>query len=212
MRIFSEQAKRNPVQLAFEIILLVLIVGIIGCFFLIFFAPGTGEKGAARRAACLSNVKQITSAAALYADDNNDCLPPHFTFDGPAEAGLFVASLGPNLYKDRLRGWEGVFVCPYDFPSFRNGTSVTGEQTIPGKMSYVHCNSLKKIIPDFGGGKRILNVTAVANPETTAFIRDPIRLTDNGVPHSAHDTSTDFTFGFLDGHAKRKREKYAADL
>ncbi len=212
MRIFSDQAKKNRFQMVFEIILLILILGVLGGFFLIVIVPGINENRAMRKSECLSNVKQITTAAILYANDNDDCLPPHFTFDGQSEASWFVASTGPSLHKNGQSGSDYLFVCPYDRHSFREGNPVAGELAIPGKMSYVHCNSLKRIIPDYDIGKRILNVTAVANPETTAYLRDPIRSTENGVPHSAHGTSSDFTFGFLDGHAGQKKEKYAADL
>lgn len=189
----------------------VLICGCGGFFYLFFFPPYGYPKQAAKRTACLSNIKQLNLASIMYGTDNNDEFPPEFTFDGDRAAGKYMTSLNPYLkpIRDNL---YSPFICNFDASAIRDKIPLKGEQGLPGKMSYVHATSLKNVIPDFEKCKRILKETTVPDPATTIYLRDPIREKVNGVPQSRHGDNQGFNFGYLDGHAKNRKENFENDL
>ena len=81
-------------------------------------------------------------------------------------------------------------------------------------MSYVHCLSLRGLVPEYNLGKRVLMVSVLADTSKVAYLRDPIRGfgTSNMKggeskssapsflsPHGAH-----FSVSYLDGHVHSK--------
>lgn len=158
--------------------------------FPIFATPTHGH-----RPSCLTHMKQTLLAAIMYQSDADDKLPPYFTFDGKEAAMKFVAAIKPYLKN------EDLFLCPQD-----KGYPTNIEASPYEKMSYVHPNALKGIIPNFGKGNRTVIATEIIQSlETTSYLRDPIRYDpkeDNKQLRSPHGEK--FNIAFLDGHTKAR--------
>ena len=107
---------------------------------------------------------------------------------------------------------DSVFRCPFDMAFYVPGDQLENRPSIMVDMTYVHTDALKRAIPDFANGKRILKTSFVPEPEKVSYLRDPIRGTLDRIPQSLHGPSEGFNISFLDGHAKRKKENYTADL
>ena len=100
-----------------------------------------------------------------------------------------------------------IFLCPQEQISTKRKTvETTVQEGIAGKMDYVHCLSLRGVIPDFSSGKRLLKLTAVKNPESVPYMRDPIRGHGEakGVNGKAilSPHGSGFVVSFIDGHVK----------
>ena len=206
MRIFSENARKNTYQLVLEIVLIVLILGIIALFLLPVLGLSMSDKESSTKTLCLSNLKQISTAVVTYSEDNNDCLPPHFTFDGVSESRNLMTSLFPYL-----KNPQTVFTCPSD--KLAPPPNI-GKPGIPDQMSYVSCSVLKNLIPHFGDGNRLVDLSKdIVNPAQTGYLRDPLRGTGSvkdskGIVHEKANLSPHgegFAVAFLDGHAKRMK-------
>ncbi|MEI7987197.1 MAG: DUF1559 domain-containing protein [Armatimonadota bacterium] len=151
---------------------------------------------------CISNLKQITLANIMYSSDYDDCLPQNFSFDGPESASKFVTTIFPYLKN------KPTYICPED-----KDFSQTSQEGIPGLMSYVHCLTLRGVIPEYSTGKRRLNLSDIENPSQTPLMRD--RIVGFGQYKSTkHESQSDgkshflsvhggrFSLSFADGHTK----------
>lgn len=68
--------KKNETRRGFTLIELLVVIAIIAILAAILFPVFARAKNAAKRSECLSNVKQLTTAALMYAGDNNEKVPP----------------------------------------------------------------------------------------------------------------------------------------
>ncbi len=164
------------------------------------------SKADAKRVACQSQVKLITLAAIMYSADNNDEFPRNFTFDGQTNGRQFMSDVMPYSKN------ETIFRCPFDTAIYEPGDQLEDRPSKVLDMTYVHTNALKRAIPNFDYGSRILKPSSIPEPEKVSYLRDPIRGTKVGIPQSLHGDDQGFNISFLDGHVKRKRENYTADL
>jgi len=201
MRIFSEQAKTSRLHFGLELIVGLVMTAIIGIMLIIVFSR-SGYRPI--RSICLSRLKQLSTATLMYIDDNNDCFPPYFTFDGPgATQKLVDVTLVYTKNKD-------VYLCPLD-----DRMNQPNQEGLADKMSYVHSLTLRGVIPEFSTGKRVLRQSDVESAATTPFLRDPIR--GYGLPESKNSQPPQdgkshfksphnflFNLAYLDGHAKSK--------
>ncbi|MBU4377116.1 MAG: DUF1559 domain-containing protein [Candidatus Omnitrophica bacterium] len=101
-----------------ELLVVIVIIGILAA--LIIPAMGAAREGA-RRAMCANNLRQIGVALYMYADDNNDSLPPCTTFSymntiwiGSLNQKQGLGYLYPS-YVDDLN----IMYCPSAKPSMR---------------------------------------------------------------------------------------------
>jgi hypothetical protein len=197
MRIFSKKAKQSRLHFALELIVGLVLFALIVIALLFVFSRG-GYRSP--RAACISRLKQLTTATLMYADDNNDCYPPYYTFDGPeATQKLIDVTLVYSKNKD-------IYLCPQD-----NDTIQPGQEGLEGKMTYVDSLTLRGIIPEFSTGKRVLRQSDVKDVAMTPFLRDPIRGYGLAEPKSKEQKpqfmsphGARFILSYLDGHAKAK--------
>ncbi|MEI7987199.1 MAG: hypothetical protein WCI55_16370 [Armatimonadota bacterium] len=189
-----------------QIVYGVVVVQILVCALYFAFPFGGHSKVDSKRAACISNLKQITLAAILYAEDNNETFPGNFTFDGQTNERKFMTDLMPYSKSDTI------FRCLFDTAIYEPGDQLEDRPTKVLDMTYVHTNALKRAIPNFDSGSRILKPSSIPDPASVSYLRDPIRGTEAGVPRSLHGVEQGFNISFLDGHVKRKKENYTADL
>ena len=121
---------------AFTLIELLVVIAIIAVLAAILFPVFARARESARRTSCLSNLRQLNTAFALYAQDVDELLPA--ATDGFPGAGLsggwvyytvFPANQTPRSY-DVTRGGlypyvknAQVFICPSDAQGKRSGDS-----------------------------------------------------------------------------------------
>ncbi len=201
MRIFSEQAKTSRLHFVLELIVGLVMTAIIGIMLILVFSRSGYRPN---RSICLSRLKQLSTATLMYTDDNNDCYPPYFTFDGPETPQKLI-----DVTMDYTKN-KDVYLCPLD-----DKTNQPNQEGLADKMSYVHSLTLRGVIPEFSTGKRVLRQSDVEAAATTPFLRDPIR--GYGLPESKNSQPPQdgkshfksphnflFNLSFLDGHAKSK--------
>jgi prepilin-type processing-associated H-X9-DG protein len=99
-----------------ELLVVIAIIGILAAMLL----PALNKaRQTAKKASCLSNVKQITLACTMYASDNDECLP--FGVTAPTDLAKYVTDLATNPYVQDIIGPQianipghitQVFKCP----------------------------------------------------------------------------------------------------
>jgi prepilin-type processing-associated H-X9-DG protein len=143
----------------------------------------------ARLVECLSHVRQLQHAALLYADDNDDVLPPNALAGTPAGAGWVpgtymnwttsqantnVATLASTLFSQYHGRNSRLYKCPADTERAANGDRLRSfamnsqmghiETTIPGPFPATYTP------PNFNPGWRVFKRT------TDLLVHDPARL------------------------------------
>lgn len=110
---------------AFTLIELLVVIAIIAILAAILFPVFAQAKEAAKKTACLSNVKQIGLAMMLYLNDNddyypgNDQLEPSSTNSNPSDTRMpYDMQLNPYV-----KNW-GIFSCPDDSAPRNDPSSV----------------------------------------------------------------------------------------
>jgi prepilin-type N-terminal cleavage/methylation domain-containing protein len=94
---------------AFTLIELLVVIAIIAILAAILFPVFAQAREAARKAACLSNMKQIGLAAGMYSTDYDELIVP----SNMGNAGATVS--WPSLLQPYTKN-EGIFVCPSGEP------------------------------------------------------------------------------------------------
>ncbi|HUT74749.1 MAG TPA: prepilin-type N-terminal cleavage/methylation domain-containing protein [Armatimonadota bacterium] len=117
----------------FTLIELLVVIAIIAILAAILFPVFARAREAARKATCLSNVRQITLACLMYANDYDDCLPAadanqmsgqaHVLTRSPVAIAPLTAPLvdvttDPGRVRDKLWGaYRGEFLGHYVYPT-----------------------------------------------------------------------------------------------
>jgi prepilin-type N-terminal cleavage/methylation domain-containing protein len=135
-----------PMKRAFTLIELLVVIAIIAILAAILFPVFAQAKQSAKKASCLSNLKQLGVAFFMYAGDNDDNLPAPITNSGGATPPTWViGTSGGTLFNDRggiypyvkQRGNGGstnVFACP-NAAAAPQGTPISA--TAPPGQNYV---------------------------------------------------------------------------
>jgi prepilin-type processing-associated H-X9-DG protein len=176
----------------------VITCGVVAFAAIIYPIFATARMGSPKN--CGTHLKSVVLANIMYTGDNNDSLSPFYTFDGPESAQMYVTSLHSYLKNDDF------YRCPDD-----KSSPQLNQEGIPGKISYVHCLSIRGVIPEFSTGKRILNLNLVDKPSEIPFMRDPIRGygkddsdAKTSAPNFLSPHGTRFIIGYLDGHTRSR--------
>lgn len=196
-----EPTMPNRKRLIAKSVGVILIFSIIAAILYPVFAQ---SRDGSPRSACISHLKQLSVAAILYTEDNNECYPPYYTFDGPGTTQKLIDVT--MVYSKN----QDVYHCPQD-----NSSIQPNQEGLTDKMSYVNSLALRGVIPEFSTGKRVLRQSDVEAGATTPFLRDPIR--GYGLPESKNSQPPQdgkshfksphnflFNLAYLDGHAKSR--------
>jgi prepilin-type N-terminal cleavage/methylation domain-containing protein/prepilin-type processing-associated H-X9-DG protein len=107
MRIDSFRPRQRT-QRAFTLIELLVVIAIIAILAAILFPVFARARENARKASCQSNLKQVASAALMYAQDYDETLPPSAIYELPYPTGL---NWWPDLLHPYTKNWQ-VAICP----------------------------------------------------------------------------------------------------
>lgn len=139
----------------FTLIELLVVIAIIAILAAMLFPVFNSARESGRRAACASNLKQISTALDLYLSSNNDRYPPawrpkfvgelHPTFPDPAVTAAGVTNLSATNVPVYIT-WDAlllpytknreVFRCPSDGYARGPAVTIAGRQFTPQARSY----------------------------------------------------------------------------
>src|ERR1039457_1707207 len=97
----SAAMARSCRRRGFTLIELLVVIAIIGILAAMLLPALNKARQTAKKASCLNNVKQITLACIMYANDNDECLPFGVTFSGDSS---FLTGMTTNLYVQDIIG------------------------------------------------------------------------------------------------------------
>jgi prepilin-type N-terminal cleavage/methylation domain-containing protein len=105
--------KKNTKEKAFTLIELLVVIAIIAILAGLLLPALAGAKERGRRASCISNLRQMTIASHIYANDNTDHVFPGLRDNGE----WYVLSLSTPVYSyiSNMYG-DKVFDCPNLYP------------------------------------------------------------------------------------------------
>ncbi len=95
-----EGSRRRRSECGFTLIELLVVIGIIAILLAILIPTVRAAREQARRAICLSNLRQLTTAWLAYADDNDGKLVKGFAFSN--------YKLDDGGLKRAFNGWAGM--------------------------------------------------------------------------------------------------------
>jgi len=120
---------------AFTLIELLVVVCIIGILAAVMGGAVSRSKGAARRIACVNNLKQWGQGAYMYTADNQERLPRESPQDGINTWEMTAAPLSEDVWYNALARVLGVS------PAAKYAENPSSQQTFYSRDSIFHCPS-----------------------------------------------------------------------
>ncbi|HVF10044.1 MAG TPA: type II secretion system protein, partial [Abditibacteriaceae bacterium] len=108
----SAQSPRHAQHNGFTLVELLIVIAIVAILSAILFPVFAEAREGARRAACLSNMKQIGLATMQYAQDNDERMVNAFTYYGPGTTNLMWWQ---DLLQPYTKSYQ-VVLCPSQSP------------------------------------------------------------------------------------------------
>ncbi len=108
----GRSGRRRREEAGFTLIELLVVIAIIAILAAILFPVFAQARDSARKAGCQSNIKQITTALLMFADDNKGRIPCAYFNEQPEAFGKL-----PSQWKAVIRPYlktPQVFLCPTD--------------------------------------------------------------------------------------------------
>jgi len=185
-----------------ELLVVIAIIAILAALLLPALASAK-EKG--RQSACISNVRQQTLAVLMYADENNDFLPPTAYIDANGDEVDW-----PSLLDPFLNHVAKIHFCPSDRSSKTNSyglneltfVDLTDPDPPPAtRLIAFHSPSITIMQGDLGTEDDFLT----PRPDTLKLTAPGSDLNDDedARPSTRHAKRCDL--GFMDGHGDHLR-------
>jgi len=196
---------KQTVALAFTLVELLVVIAIIAILASLLL-PALGrakEKG--RQAACINSVRQQTLAVLMYADENNDFLPPVAYMDALGNEVDWPLMLDPYLHYVAK-----IHLCPTDLKSQLNSYGLNElvfvDRTDPDplpltRMAIVHSPSTCIMQGDIGTEDDFVT----QRPDTLKLVAPGSDLNDDKDARPATRHASRCDLGFMDGHGEHWR-------
>ena len=192
----------GPRRTGFTLIELLVVIAIIAILAAIILAVFPQARELARRAACVSNARQIVAAARMYADDHDRRLVPALSRGGappPSRGYTWCVLLQPYMESEQL------LICPND-PS----PTATAQATCLPHSYGLNYRLTYNTAFGWSPGATTSKLTNISNHSQTILLFEiDSALAQPGGSWVQHRLSrvqarhNDLAvFGFVDGHAK----------
>jgi prepilin-type N-terminal cleavage/methylation domain-containing protein/prepilin-type processing-associated H-X9-DG protein len=143
----------------FTLIELLVVIAIIAILAAILFPVFAKAREKARQTSCLSNARQMATAAISYAQDYDECLPVACTWcnRSPNPAGYWASDARNTQYfvqmNPYIKNWQ-IFACP----STKNGNCQNGSIAHFGVNYYIGAGVVPaNFVMSYGYGECLMN-------------------------------------------------------
>ena len=174
----------------FTLIELLIVIAIIAILAAMLMPALSSARASVRTTACISNLKQLGMAALMYAGDNKDNMPLHYSsavVDGVSGNYGFGALLLPYLNQSGLKNRRNtVFLCP--------SAVVSGSSNTLGFVTYSQNPYLgKKPVNSDTATYQFVMLSRVAAPSSTIMYGDGTQANGSMSSEAAFEA---YPFGF----------------
>jgi prepilin-type processing-associated H-X9-DG protein len=142
------------------------------------------EKG--RQAACISNLKQISLAGLMYADDNSECMSVAMILNAGSPGHVYANRRYPQEILKPYLNSKAVFICPSDASPWRFTPGAGGAATPPMETSYGY--NINPLEGESSPGLEVLGMCGrkmaiIREPSAKVFWTDSNSVVSSGVTH-----------------------------